>query len=141
MPTLTIESKLYEELEKAAQAEGEAVQEITTEALRHYLWRQSFRKISREFQVYKQRHPELKDKYLGRYIAMHNGEVVDDDVDFQALYRRIRKRYGSTPVLIIRVEESPEVTLTKHGFSLGRNVLNRLRLLLSGPDLLTEVLF
>ena len=39
------------------------------------------RKSSAESRTYQQRHAELKAQYLGQYIAMHNGEVVDHDMD------------------------------------------------------------
>ncbi|MFQ5859514.1 MAG: hypothetical protein ACE5LU_28280 [Anaerolineae bacterium] len=86
-------------------------------------------------------------------------EVVDHDTDLLTLRRRIRQRFGRTPVMITLVEDAPERALIRHGFDnpalpgisavgddqgdeiiLGRNVLNQLRLLLDGPANITEVL-
>ena len=39
------------------------------------------RKISEESLAYQQRHAELKAQYLGQYIAMRDGQVVDHDTD------------------------------------------------------------
>ncbi len=84
------------------------VQQIDWELDRH--------KISEESKIYHQRHAELKDQYLGQYIAMHDGQVVDHDTDFQTLRRRIRQRFGHTPVMITLVEEAAEQILVRHGF-------------------------
>ena len=48
-------------------------------------------KISEESQIYQRRHAELKAQYLGQYIAMHDGQVVDHDNDFVALRERVRR--------------------------------------------------
>ena len=65
-----------------------------------------------------------------------------------ALHRRIRKRFGRTAILLRRVDSEPERVLTFRSprfergdeIILGRNVLNRLRLLLDGPAAVTQVL-
>lgn len=52
-------------------------------------------------------------QYGSSYVALHQGEVVDHDVDQRALYLRIRQQYGHIPVLIIpaNVTETPEFTI------------------------------
>ncbi len=79
-------------------------------------WELDRHKISEESKIYRQQHAELKDQYLGQYIAMHNGQVVDHDTNFQTLRRRIRQRFGHTPVMITLVEEAAEQILVRHGF-------------------------
>lgn len=56
-------------------------------------------------------HAELAEKYLGQYVAIHNGKVVDHDDDFQSLHSRIRQRFGGQPVLLRCVEAEPERVL------------------------------
>lgn len=56
-------------------------------------------------------HAELAEKYLGQYVAIHNGKVVDHDKDFHSLHSRIRQRFGRQPVLLRRVEAEPERVL------------------------------
>jgi len=118
MPTIAVEPGLYERVQIAAQECQASVDDLFAWAIRRYLWNLDRRKISAESQVYRQRHAELKDRYLGQYIAMHNGQVVDHDPDFQTLYRRIRQRFGRTPVMITLVEDMAEQGLTRHGFRL-----------------------
>jgi len=68
------------------------------------------------YPIYHQRHAELKAQYLGQYIAMHEGQVVDHDADFPTLRQRIRQQFENTPVMITLVEEDAEQTLVRHGF-------------------------
>lgn len=116
MPTITIEPEQFKQLESIAQEQQTEPDNIAREALRRYFWEQNRRKISEESAIYRQHHPELKKRYLGQYIAMHRGEVVDHDNDFQPLYQRIRGRFGKTPVMLTQVREEAETTLVRHGF-------------------------
>lgn len=50
-------------------------------------------------------HPSAERRqYAGQYVAVHGGQVVDQDKDQRMLYLRVRARYGSTPVLIIHAD-------------------------------------
>jgi hypothetical protein len=68
-------------------------------------------KIEREQQLYEAQHTDLLAGYQGQYIAMHEGKVVDQDVDRIALSRRIRQHYGRTAVLITQVREEPRLII------------------------------
>jgi len=116
MPTVAVEPELYRRVEEAALEQEASVSEVLAEAVLHYLWELDRRKISEESKIYRQRHAELKAQYLGQYIAMHNGQVVDHDTDFQALQQRIRQRFERTPVMITLVEDVTERPLVRHGF-------------------------
>jgi hypothetical protein len=116
MPILTVEPELYERVEKAASKHRASVDEVLIEAVRQYLWELDRRRISEESRIYHQRHAELKARYLGQYIAMSDGQVVDSDADFHTLRKRVRQRFGHTPVMITLVEEVVERPLVRHGF-------------------------
>lgn len=116
MPTVAVEADLYRRVEEAALEHHVSIGEVLARAARLYLWELDRRKISEESAIYRQRHAELKALYLGQYIAMHNGQVVDHDPDFQALRQRIRHRFGRTPVMITLVENIAERPLIRHGF-------------------------
>jgi hypothetical protein len=116
MPTLTIEPTLYQYVETAATENSLSIEQMLSEALRQYLWELDRRKISAESNAYRRRHVELKDRYLGQYIAMRGGEVVDNDADFQALRQRVRQRFGRKPVMITLVEDVIERGFVRHGF-------------------------
>jgi len=116
MPTVIVEPELYKRVEEASLENEVSIGEILAEAVRRYLWELDRRKISEETSIYRQRHAELKAQYLDQYIAMHNGQVVDHDTDFQTLHQRIRQRFKHTPVMITLVEDLVERPLVRHGF-------------------------
>jgi len=120
MQTLTVESELYKRVEEAAQEQDASVDDLLTQALRYYLWDLECRKVSEETQRYHQHYQGLKEKYLGQYIAMRNGQVVDHDQDFITLRKRVPKRFGRTPVMITLVEDVVERPLARSGFRMGR---------------------
>lgn len=116
MPVVPVEPTLYRRVEEAAQEQKTSVDEILAEAVRLYLWEQERQKIEQESAAYRRQHAQIKTQYLGQYIAVHEGQVVDHDRDFAALRRRTRQQYGHTPVMITHVDELPERPLTRRGF-------------------------
>lgn len=52
------------------------------------------------------RSEDERSQYAGSYVALHNRDVVDHDVDRRALYLRIRERFGREPIPIIPAEQS-----------------------------------
>jgi hypothetical protein len=70
-------------------------------------WESQIQQISVEQRAYERQHLELLERYRGRYIAMRQGQVIDNDDDKIALSRRIRKQYGNQPVLIKLVQSDP----------------------------------
>jgi len=108
---VSISESAMNDLNEMVKLESVPLEEVLTRAVTHYRHELGHRKIDVEVEAYRRKHPRLRAKYLGEYIAMHNGRVVDHDQDASALYRRIRKRFGQTPVLIRLVEEVPERVL------------------------------
>ena len=115
-PHLVIEQQLYSRVEQAAEEHKIGIDRILTDALRRYLWELDRRKISEESQAYQTRHAEMKTQYLGQYIAMHNSQVVDHDMDVTALCQRVRQRFGRKPVMVTLVEEVTDRPLIRRGF-------------------------
>lgn len=116
MSTIVLESELYRRIEQVAQEDKRSVGDTLADAVRQYLWELDRRKISEESAVYRQRFPELKGQYLGQYVAMRDGQVIDHDVDFPPLRQRIFQRFGNAPVMIARVENGDDLSLIRRGF-------------------------
>ena len=116
MPTVTLTPSVYNQLKAAAEEQETTMDDLLENAARQYLWELERQKISEEAALFREHYPELKAQYLGEYIAMHQGRVVDHDSDEDALWQRVRQRYGRTPVLILKVEDKPERTFTRLGF-------------------------
>jgi hypothetical protein len=65
----------------------------------------------REMHAYIALHPMLKEKFLGMHVAIHNGQLIDYDQDYEALYKRIDKQFPDEFVWLATVEEEPMRTL------------------------------
>ena len=112
MIDIVIPSQLAEQLERIAKERSVGTDAILEEAVQTSLRRIEREKIQQKVESFMTMHAELSERYLGQYVAVHNGEVVDHDDDFQALHERIRKRFGRQPVMIRRVESNPERAMT-----------------------------
>jgi len=86
--------------------------ELLETAVRAYLRQVEREQIETEAAAFRVMHDELRRQFLGQYVAIYRGEVVDHDLDFQLLHSRIRQRYGRQPVLLRRVEIEPERAMT-----------------------------
>lgn len=108
MATINVQPALMKQLEDVAAEQTTTTEEVVESAVRAYLREIDRKKIKAESAAFAAMHKALVKKYLGQYVAVHHGEVVDQDVDFQTLHARIRERFGRQPVLIRRVEAQAE---------------------------------
>lgn len=106
--SVLVADQVFAELVPIAEEENKEISELVNEALRKYLWEARERKIERETEAYRTLHAELKQRFSGEYVAIHDGELVDHDADRRALSRRVRQKYGNAAVLITPVEDEPE---------------------------------
>lgn len=70
----------------------------------HFVVAQPDDAMDKEIAAYEAQHQELIQHYLGQYVALHNGEVVDHDADRRALRSRINTKYPKKIVLVRKVE-------------------------------------
>ena len=119
MQTLTVDNTLFNQIAQAARQDKATPDEITREAFRLYFWERQQREISAEVKQFRAQHEQLKTQYLGQYIAMHKGKVVDHAKEFAELHSRVRARFGSRGVLITLVEETPNHTIERRNFQFG----------------------
>lgn len=111
MTTITLSPQLAAELEQIASEQAVKPEELLEDAVRAYLRGLERDKIKAEAAAYRKLHSELVKQYLDRYVAIHDGNVVDHDEDFQELHQRIRQRFGRQPVLLRQVTTEPERVL------------------------------
>jgi hypothetical protein len=63
--------------------------------------------FEREVAAYDALWPELLKTHKGKWVAIHQGQLVDDDDDERALHERVRAKYGyGEPVLVTQVLET-----------------------------------
>src|SRR5437879_4382227 len=71
-------------------------------------------KGDREYQAFLRLLPELLQEYRGRYVAIHDGQVVDSDGDDIVLMQRVHARLGYVPIHVGFVSESPPLVRIRH---------------------------
>lgn len=64
-------------------------------------------KWEREYRAFQRLLPELLKTHRGKYVAIHNEQVVESGEDPIALIKQVHSRFGYVPVHVDRVAEQP----------------------------------
>ena len=101
MTTLKVSDALAKEISLEAEERGLPIEEFLKIAIRRERTLADRRKIEQEQAWWLNLSLRERAKYEGQFVAVHNKELVDCDVDQDKLYGRVRTKYGRTAVLII----------------------------------------
>jgi hypothetical protein len=71
-------------------------------------------KGEREYRAFLRMLPELLPEYGGKFVAIHDGRVVDSDADDITLVRRVHARVGYVPIHVGLVSEQPPPVRVPH---------------------------
>lgn len=71
-------------------------------------------KWEREYQAFRRLLPRLLSTHQGRYVAIHNEQVVDSGEDKLALALRVLTKVGNVAIHVGLVREEPE-TVSRSG--------------------------
>ncbi|GIK73288.1 MAG: hypothetical protein BroJett021_22760 [Chloroflexota bacterium] len=85
--------------------DGETIHEAVTAG-------ESDEAVIREMAAYLELHPQLRTQYLGQYVAIRNGRLIDHDDSYDRLFDRIDVAFPDEFVWLTRVEQEPLTTLT-----------------------------
>ena len=96
--TITLRPDLRESLARNAQEAARTLSDLVNEAVESYLEARQNEKLDREVAAYTRLHAELWNTMPGEWVAIHKQQLVDQDTDQLALYRRVRSTYGATPI-------------------------------------------
>ncbi len=55
-------------------------------------------KVDREYRAFLRMLPDLLKTHRGQYVAVHEGQVVDGDIDDIALIKRVHAKIGYVPI-------------------------------------------
>lgn len=66
--------------------------------------------VERERRAYLDLHATLLEQYPGKHVAIHGGELVDVDDDFEVLLARIERRFPDVFVWLAQVNDLPTPT-------------------------------
>lgn len=72
---------------------------------------QSLERFKQEKEAFLRIKSELleSERYLGEFVAIHEGQIVDHDRDNVALAQRVYSRYGYIPIYIDKVKREREI--------------------------------
>lgn len=107
MDGIVLRDNLRDSLQKNAPKDKTDINELVNDAVARYVRELQHAKIDLELTAYKSMHDELKRTHFGRWIAIHDQQIVDCDDEIANLHQRIRERYGPTAVLMTQVREQP----------------------------------
>ena len=120
METIVLPPDLQTRVDELASQESKSAYEVLQAAVRSYQRERNREKLRKEIAAYEVMHPQIKEKYLGEWVAVHDGQLVDHDPDRAALYMRVRQAYGNLSVLIREVTEEPSRDLWLRTPSTGK---------------------
>jgi|688.fasta_scaffold212694_3 hypothetical protein len=122
--TIAVPQKLYERVHRLAQRRQQPVAELIADFMDlvedHLVfeeasaiddWSEPNEAVDREMQAYVAMHPQLKQQFLGKHVAIYGGELIDMDDNFAALYARIDAKYPDEFVWLTPVEEEAIPTI------------------------------
>ncbi|NKQ36400.1 MAG: hypothetical protein HF973_12380 [Chloroflexi bacterium] len=113
--TLTLPEPVYQRAQQVATSTHRDVREVLSEALaqtfRPFPVDENRELMLREIEAFRALHPQLVKQYMGKYVAIYQGAVVDDDHDPVALLKRINQKYPDKVVLRRKVEKDPDPVL------------------------------
>jgi len=111
MSEIILGEPLASQIRREAESQGIEVESLIETALRHYRFQAQREKINAESDWWHTVSPEIRARYAGEYVAVHNKAVVDHDRDEEVLRKRIRAKYGKTAVLLTPAEGRPELRI------------------------------
>ncbi len=109
MSSLKVSDNLARIIEDEAKARGQAVEEYLRAIVQRERTLSDRARIEKEQEWWLNRPPDERASYRGEYIAVLDQNLVDHDKDKQALFRRVRNRYGRTAVLVMPAEGPSEI--------------------------------
>lgn len=116
--TLTIPDPIYRTAEATAKATNQSIDQVIHDKLQEAFQPQPRLHVSRnraamlrEMAAYEAMHAELLANHVGDYVAIYQGQLVDSDVDEEALLQRRRRNFPGEVVFIRQVEADPQPEL------------------------------
>jgi len=112
MNVVHLDQELSERIEalKSTGADFEAkIHSAVNKAVNDVLDEWVDQKLDQERLAFEAQHAQLVDTYLHKYVAFHEGVLVDADESERQLYIRARQRFQHTVVAIFPVDETSEM--------------------------------
>ena len=109
MTVLQVSSELAQTIQSEASTRGLTVEDFLQAVMRRENTLSARHKIEREQEWWLNLPLNERAKYESEFIAVHNRQLIDHDTNEIALHKRIRVRYGKTPILILPAQGPREI--------------------------------
>lgn len=123
---VTISEETYRHASQLAHEQNSAVEQLIRDAIEHQFapFPINTRRddMQREESHYRRLHAELVKQYLGLYVAIYQGQVVDHDQELAAIADRLRQTHPDETVFVRKVELQPERLIRARSPRLIRDV-------------------
>ena len=103
MLTITLNDLTASQLTKMAAAQSISPEDLVEKTIRDLLHAEASRILARETEAFRAMPAQLLQKYAGEYVALHQGRLIDHDLDQFALYLRVDEQYPDEIILIKQV--------------------------------------
>ena len=108
---LEITNELAGVIQREARTRGKSVEDFLRIAIQRDRVLTARQKIEQEQEWWENLPLTKRAKYEGKYIAVHNKKLVDNDKSENQLYSRVREKYGKTSILIMPAEGAREIRI------------------------------
>ena len=109
---LNVPDDVYSRVERLAQKSQREVADVILDSITHtfapFPVDPNRAAMSKNVEAYQAIHPDLLKTYLGQYVAICDGQLLDHDSDPVVLLKRIRAQHPNKVVLRRKVEAIPE---------------------------------
>lgn len=106
--TIDLRPDLTDGLSSSARRENRSIGDLVNEAVELYLATRWNEALTREAAAYAELHAALWQTIPGKWIALYEGQIVDQDDDPRALHLCVRERLGEVPIFMCQVGPTPE---------------------------------
>ena len=109
---------LIEGIQNIAREMVKDTTQVVETAVQAYLDKLDREKLHRETEAFWAMQAELVANYPGEHVALHQGQVVDHDLDVVRLEQRVVQQWGEMAILIAPVTDAPRRDLSTVSFRL-----------------------
>lgn len=115
--TITLPDHVYRRVQNLAREAQRDVTELVAERVVDSFAGYTFPvdpnrpKMLRERAAYEALHTSLLRDYLGQYVAIYQGQLIDADPDVMVLDERVRNKYPDEVIMITKVEQETQRTI------------------------------
>ena len=132
--TIKLSDRDYQEVQEIAHSRQQEMGDLLTEVIKDSLISRHASgeiptsaedaAVVREREAFLALHPTLKSKFLGKFVAIYRGELIDHDGDAASLRARMDAQVPNEFVLIARVGPEPMRTIDVRSPRIARGAMS-----------------